>query len=683
MGHEANQAAFAFFLTNTRQLAESERRFTLSADDIARINPNTKTAPIFRSDADAELTKRIYERVPVLIDDGKGAAGNPWGIEFLRMFDMANDSHLFRTARQLMGVGLRRDGADWVGAEGERWIPLYEAKMVHHYDNRWATYHEKAAGEDETRQPSPMEKADPGFAVAPRYWVPETEVEARLAAKGWRRQWLMGWRDICRATDERTVIASAMPRVGCGDTLLLMFPGIDAHLSGALLACLASLPADYVARQKVGGTHLKYVTFKQLAVLFPSAFGADELKFVLPRVIELTYTAHDMKPFAHDLGYDGPPFRWDPERRAVLKAELDAYFAYLYGLSRDELRYILDPKEVMGLDYPSETFRVLQENEIKAYGEYRTRRLVLEAWDRFAEDGTFDPVRLKDPRHFDVVRRALIETRGRVGTLERERDELTALLKRSDATPLPTLFVEGDSDVAILTAAWRALHPSEPLPVTILAAGGTRQMESLAGRGAALRQLLGDRLVFALADNDREGRALVEDGRTRKGGLWRQQSNGIYWCLLAPTGEFEQAMKRFGIPETFWPCTIENAFPAALRRQAMAEGAYAVEEATVQPAFLEDPATAKKALAAAHQLDRAGDDAALYFRPPTPETKLAFADWITIPEHRNRATFAAFGPILQGLRGLLRDHGTEPGMTNRTRQSGYRTPDSFGTSSRV
>jgi hypothetical protein len=190
------------------------------------------------------------------------------------------------------------------------------------------------------------------------------------------------------------------------------------------------------------------------------------------------------------------------------------------------------------------------------------------------------------------------------------------------------------------------------LPVTILAAGGTRQMESLAGKGAALRRLLGDRLVFALADNDREGRALVEDGRTRRGGTWRQQSNGIRWCLLEPTAEFEQAMKRFNIPETYWPFTIENAFPAALRRQAMAEGAYGVDEATVQPAFLEDAATSNKALHAVHQLERADDAAVLYFRPPAPNTKLAFAEWIAAPERRDHATFAALAQILEGLRAL-------------------------------
>jgi hypothetical protein len=464
-------------------------------------------------------------------------------------------------------------------------------------------------------------------------------------------RWFIGWRDITNAGNERTLIASAIPRIGTNHKFPLFFtPQKNAKLVAALLASWLSLPFDYVARQKLGGTSLTYFYFRQFPVLPPSIYGQAELDFIVPRVLELTYTANDIHSFADDLGYEGPPFRWDPDRRAPLKAELDAYFAYLYGLSRDELRYILDPKEVMGADYPSETFRVLKENEIRAYGEYRTRRLVLEAWDRFAEDGTFDPARLRDPTHFDAVQRALVETRGRVESLERELQELLA---RSDATPLPTLFVEGETDVAILTAGWRAFHPTEPLPVTILAAGGTLQMRSLAGKGAALRQVLGDRLVFALADNDREGRDLVEHDRTKRGGEWRQQSNGIYWCLLAPTAEFQQAMKLFAIPEAFWPFTIENAFPAALRRQAIAEGAYAFEEAVIQSSFQADAGIANKALRAAYQLDRAKDDAVLYFRPPTPETKLAFAEWIDATERRDRSTFAAFGPILERLRAIL------------------------------
>jgi hypothetical protein len=80
----------------------------------------------------------------------------------------------------------------------------------------------------------------------------------------------------------------------------------------------------------------------------------------------------------------------DEERKAELRAELDAFFARAYGLSRDELRYVLDPADVLGEDYPSETFRVLKEKEIKLYGEYRTRRLVLEAWDRMEGEGVFE-----------------------------------------------------------------------------------------------------------------------------------------------------------------------------------------------------------------------------------------------------------------------------------------------------
>ena len=121
----------------------------------------------------------------------------------------------------------------------------------------------------------------------------------------------------------------------------------------------------------------------------PTLYTEPRLSFVVPKVTELAYTSRTLAPFALDLGYDGPPFAWDEERRAHLRAELDAFYARAYGLTRDELRYILDPADVMGPDYPSETFRVLKEKEIRAHGEYRTRRLVLAAWDRMEASGEF------------------------------------------------------------------------------------------------------------------------------------------------------------------------------------------------------------------------------------------------------------------------------------------------------
>jgi hypothetical protein len=142
-----------------------------------------------------------------------------------------------------------------------------------------------------------------------------------------------------------------------------------------------------IARLKVGGTHLTYSYIKQLPFPGPAAFGPSDLAFIVPRVLELTYTSHSMTPFARDLGYEGPPFRWDEDRRTWLRAELDAYYARLYGLTREELLYILDPSFVKGPDYPSETFRVLRKNEESKHGEYRTARLVMQAWDELAAKG--------------------------------------------------------------------------------------------------------------------------------------------------------------------------------------------------------------------------------------------------------------------------------------------------------
>jgi hypothetical protein len=309
---------------------------------------------------DAELTKKIYGRVPVLIDEAMGEQGNPWGIKFMAMFHMSNDSHLF----------FDEPAADR--------LPLYEAKLIHHYDHIWATYLADGSFRDVTL----TEKQDPDYKQRPRYWVRREEVETKLKAQGWGRQWLMGWRDITNATNRRTLISGVIPSWGVGDKFLLMLPCQQKAFPSLLYGSLGSLACDFVARQKLGGTSFKYFTMKQLSVLPPSFYDSAAIAFINPRVLELTYTSHDLKPWAEDLGYDGPPFRFDPERRALLRAELDAYYAHLYGLSRDELRYILDPADVMGPDYPSETFRVLKNNEIRQFGEYRTQRLVLEAWDR-------------------------------------------------------------------------------------------------------------------------------------------------------------------------------------------------------------------------------------------------------------------------------------------------------------
>ncbi|WP_371576123.1 Eco57I restriction-modification methylase domain-containing protein [Streptomyces sp. NBC_01314] len=399
MKGQGNPDAPISMVAKVRQVAQiADRSYTLTARDILRVNPNTGTCPIFSSRRDADITLGIYRRMPVLIDESNKAGGNPWGISFMAMFHMSNDSHLFRPAAQkgetfedLLRAGWALDGSVLTRGE-ERLLPLYEAKMMHHYDHRFSTYEDATEKQlnERTLPRFTTERHQDAIAVPlPRYWVPEQDaptgevnkdgkpirvpgVRSRLAAKEWDQEWLLGWRDICRASDERTMINFIFPRAGAPDGTLLMLPR-EGQVA-ALSACLSSFVLDFATRQKVGGTHLKFFTVRQLPVIAPEQVTPHS-EFINLRALELVYTSTDMAGFARDLGDTSAPFRWDPVRRAVIRAELDALFFRLYGITREDTEYILD------------TFNGVRDNDIKAHGEYRTKNLILAEYDRMAATG--------------------------------------------------------------------------------------------------------------------------------------------------------------------------------------------------------------------------------------------------------------------------------------------------------
>jgi hypothetical protein len=438
----ASAPAFAFFATRADHLRDPRRLFSLTPQDIARINPNTRTLPVFRTRQDADLTRAIYERVPVLVNERTGE--NPWDVRFLRMFDMSNDSHLFHTRSQLEAEGYRLVGNTFVAGDPTspspaRYLPLYEAKMIWHYDHRYGTYEGvRDRSSTQLTTPNAAQHADPHFVVQPWYWVPAEEVTKRLG--DWRRGWLLGFRNVTNATNERSAVFGLLPKAGVGNSLPVLLPSnISAPFVAGLVANFSTLPFDWVVRQKLAGVNMNFFYVEQLPVLPPEAYTPEDLRFIVPRVLELVYTSWDMKPFADDVwreadeglravirphpptpspaalgeGFPFPPFTWNEERRAILRAELDAYYARLYGLTRKQLRYILDPADLTEREledildpreevadpldpagyatraaastFPGETFRVLKEKEIRQYGEYRTRRLVLEAWEKLAQ----------------------------------------------------------------------------------------------------------------------------------------------------------------------------------------------------------------------------------------------------------------------------------------------------------
>ena len=521
-GEEASRlreaAIFTFFALEVEDIRRPEKRFTLTPEEIALLNPNTHNCPIFRTQADAELTKAIYRRVPVLWREATEEAPevNPWRLSFKRLFDMANDSHLFRAADDLVVDGYRLEGNVFVSPY-DRYLPLYEAKMLHQFAHRWATYDDA----DGARDVTPDEKRDPFFVAWPRYWVREELVESAIpqypepvadalrtgdrdrirhslaiwaagyhlnrgeavkarkllgtaealgagyirtqatfdhgikgmaaalerdfplsasdvqaindkleAPAGLARElvvrfspkWLLGWRDITNSTNERTLIVGALPKAAVGHTLPLVFSaGIKAPLRLALLANLNSLVTDYIARQKVGGTHITYNLLKQFPVLSidqwavsPACSNIGTLAWVSSRALELAYTAHDLAQLARDCDYDDSPFPWDEGRRFEIRCELDAAFFNLYlpaepggawrpaeGETSNQLsglkRHFPVPRDAVA--YILDQFPIVRRKDEAAFGRYRTKDRILEIYDAvLAAQGSNQPYRSRlDP----------------------------------------------------------------------------------------------------------------------------------------------------------------------------------------------------------------------------------------------------------------------------------------------
>lgn len=377
-------ADFVFFARQTAHLRDEFRHITLTAEDFALLNPNTRTCPIFRSGPDAALTKAVYRRVPVLMDEAAGEDGDPWGFRGLLMFMMNTASKLFRSREQLEIEGWQLEGNVFRRGD-EQYLPLYEGKMIHQFDHRFGTYFGQTraqANQGKLPELTVEEHANPHMFALPEYWVPKHEVDRQLAGK-WDTSWFLGWRDVTSSVSLRTVLPVILPRVGCGHTLPLLLPTkVRPSAAALMLANLASIVFDFISRQKIGGNHLTYHILKQLPVLTPETYlaacpwseGESLQSWLEPRVLELTYTAWDLQPFARELGFDGPPFVWDEGRRSILKADLDAAFAHLYGLSYDDFAYVLD------------TFPLVRDREISRWHEYRTKLLCLTAYKRLANE---------------------------------------------------------------------------------------------------------------------------------------------------------------------------------------------------------------------------------------------------------------------------------------------------------
>jgi hypothetical protein len=381
----------AFFVHDVAELADPDRCFPLSASDFAAVNPNTGTAPIFRSRRDAELTKRIYAQHPVLVRRNGATEERLYPVKYATMFHMTNDAHLFKKRAELEADGFYPVAGNRLKKGKTEFVPLYEGKMVQAYNHRAANIiinidNIKRPAQE---QPATLEQlADASWMPKPQFMVDEENIQ--LADK---YGWFLGFKHVTATTNVRTMIASILPFCAVGNSmpLLLAEDGRKDEYAEWLSLALAnfnSFAFDYVARQKVQGQNFNWYIIEQLPLIAPKAFKQIKIgkttaeAIVRDEVLHLTYTAHDMATFARDMGYEGAPFAWDEDDRRHRLARLDALFFMLYGLSRDEAGYILG------------TFPIVRRHDEAAHGRFITRDLILAYMNAFAADDSTSRVAL-------------------------------------------------------------------------------------------------------------------------------------------------------------------------------------------------------------------------------------------------------------------------------------------------
>jgi hypothetical protein len=363
-GARQSDPDFAFSLHAVSELESAERHFTIGDSDLKRMSPLTGLCPTFRSKRDMEIVGSSYERFPAFITQEFWS-----GSDFLIVFRSSNSSHLYKRICP--------------GPETAGYLPVWEAKLLHQFDHRFATYRGSGdSGLVEKVRHSEQDEREPHSSAWPRYWASAEATNAILHRKGWTRQWLLGYRDVARATDERTAIASAMPLGGAAQPLNTFLPETPER-ARLWLAAFNSFVVDYIARQFTVGIHLNITNCRQLPI--PCELG-EYGNLVDAAVLELVYTAWDLQPFAEDCGWNGPPFRWDTERRFLLRCELDATFFHLYGIKRDDVDYIMG------------TFPIVRRKDEKAHGDYRTKIQILDIYDRMQQaSDTGEPYKTLDP----------------------------------------------------------------------------------------------------------------------------------------------------------------------------------------------------------------------------------------------------------------------------------------------
>jgi hypothetical protein len=383
---------FSFWLLQIEDLSDENRHFRLSREDLSRISPNTGACPTFRTNLEAEVITRMYKSTDVMHNEHSDSPG--WSAKPTQFINLTSDSGQFLRTKPY----------------NEQLFPVYEGKYTYVYDHRFATFSPndpKGALVDA----SETQRQNPDFVITPQFWMRASDLAEHIKGIGWNRRWFLSFHDIANPNNERTSIFAVVPFSAVGNSSPVFTGDLSALSACCLLAAGNSYAFDFVTRRRIVSRHLNFFILNQLPIPREECFiepcmwaGLPNIAlrdWLIPRVLELTYTAWDLREFARDCGFAGPPFRWDDARRFLLRSELDAAFFHLYLPADPHGQWLAAtteppvdlirlaqcfPKPRDAVSYIMDTFPIVRRKDEENYnGDYRTKRTILEIYDAMQE----------------------------------------------------------------------------------------------------------------------------------------------------------------------------------------------------------------------------------------------------------------------------------------------------------
>jgi hypothetical protein len=361
---------FMFNVISYDEINDASRKITLTKNDIKTINPNTKNAPVIQNSYDLMLLKKLY-RFPVICHLGQE---NPWQILNHRMINGSDDSKHLKLQSDFDSKS--KIESLIINSNGKLYYPVYESKLMWQYDHRFATYKDVSnsdIADSKPRNVDLIEKINPDFEIMAKDYF-EVDLFNSKYSLNYSQDWFIIYRNVTGAVNHRSTVASIVPKlpIVLSAYILKFDKRHSAQEQACFLANINSFVFDFISRRKIGGSHLSVYVFDQLPVIPPDKFSLVIKDKIVSNVLKLSYTSKALIKFANDLNYFNDPFLWDENERFYLQCELDAIFAHLYGLSKEEVAYIL------------ETFPIVKKKDIFKFNCFRTKETVLKLYDEYS-----------------------------------------------------------------------------------------------------------------------------------------------------------------------------------------------------------------------------------------------------------------------------------------------------------